>query len=98
MTFNHTKLIMSITNYEKLIIRGREFNNMVSKSNVSKSETCNKIWTKSAEDCYAIGCMCSKCSLFKFFFSKRKYKCKMKDTVLELVRLIGVPKNCKNDI
>ncbi len=66
--------------------------------NVSCSETLNKIWTPTAIDCFNIGCMCSKCNLYKIFFSKRNYKCKMKETVIELVRQKGIPEENKNDI
>ena len=61
------------------------------KYNVSCSETLSKIWTQTAIDCYSIGCRCSICDLYKIYFSKRNYKCKMKDTVIELVRKLGVP-------
>ena len=64
----------------------------------SSSETLNKIWTKAAIECFFIGCRCSKCYLHKVFFSKRKYKCKMKEAVIELVKNIGVPENLKYDI
>jgi len=68
------------------------------KYNVSCSETLSKKWTQQAVDCYAIGCNCSKCTLFITFFSKKKYKCKMKDTVIELVRQIGKPETGACDI
>jgi len=68
------------------------------KYNVSCSETLNKKWTQSAIDCYKIGCRCSKCNLFKVFFSKRNYKCRMKEVVIELVRQVGVPEEEFNDI
>ena len=68
------------------------------KNNVSCSETSSKMWTRSALDCYLIGCICSKCYLYKVFFSKRKYKCRMKEAVIKLVRQIGVPKNRIYDI
>lgn len=67
------------------------------KCNESSSET-NKQWTRTAVDCYKLGCICSKCTLYEVFFSKKKFKCKMKETVIELVRKLGVPKDMKNDI
>ena len=65
----------------------------------SCSSTLNRIWTKSAIDCYSIGCVCSKCYLYKVFFSKKNYKCKMKAAVIELIKNIGVPdkKNYNNE-
>lgn len=65
---------------------------MLYKYNVSCSETTSKTWTLSALECYQIGCKCSICNLYKLFFSKRGTKCKMKETVIELVRKCGVPK------
>lgn len=62
------------------------------KYNVSCSETLSKNWTPTAIDCYNIGCSCSKCNLHKIYFSKSTNKCKMKETVIELVRKIGAPK------
>ena len=60
--------------------------------NVSCSATLSKFWTQSAYDCYIIGCNCSKCNLNKIYFRNSEYKCKMKYTVIELVRTIGAPK------
>ena len=60
--------------------------------NVSCSETNSKNWTPSAIDCYLLGCACSKCNIYKFYFLKGDAKCKMKETVIELVRRFGVPK------
>jgi len=59
--------------------------------NVSCSETLAENWTPTAVDCYKIGCQCSKCNLYKIYFSDGNKKCKMKETVIELVRKIGVP-------
>jgi len=67
------------------------------KYNVSCSETLNKIWTPTAIECYKIGCMCSKCNLYKMYFSKRNYKCRMKDTVIELVKQVGLPEIKEDD-
>ena len=68
------------------------------KYNVSCSETLSKKWTRQAVECYSINCICTNCLLYKLFFSKRNYKCKMKETVIELVRLIGVPKGMTDDV
>ena len=61
------------------------------KYNVSCCETTSKIWTPTAIDCYNIGCRCSRCNLYKIYFEKNVFKCKMKETVIELVRKYGVP-------
>ena len=66
--------------------------------NVSCSETISKNWTQTAVDCYSIGCNCSKCNLNKIYFSQSTFKCKMKETVIELVRKIGIPKFVPNNI
>lgn len=68
------------------------------KSNVSCSETLNKKWTTAAIECYQIGCTCSKCSLYRLFFVKRNIVCRMKETVIELVRQVGIPEMVKDDI
>jgi hypothetical protein len=68
------------------------------KCNVSCSETLSKEWTRQAIDCYLTGCNCSKCTLYKVFFSKRNYKCMMKGTVIELIRKKGAPNIKRNDI
>ena len=67
------------------------------KYNVSCSETVSKNWTPTAVDCYAIGCSCSKCNLYKLYFANSDGKCRMKDTVIELVRRLGVPQKEKYD-
>ena len=62
------------------------------KYNVSCSETLSKIWTPTAIDCYKLGCNCSKCNLYKLYFVDSITKCKMKETVIELVRNLGAPR------
>ena len=62
------------------------------KYNVSCCETTSKNWTQTAVECYELGCCCSKCSLYKIYFSPSKIRCRMKDTVIELVRRLGAPK------
>lgn len=64
---------------------------MIYKYNVSCSETNSKNWTPTAEECYRIGCNCSKCNIYKIYFSENYFKCRMKETVIELVRKLGKP-------
>ena len=64
---------------------------MVDRYNVSCCETISKKWTPTAIDCYRLGCNCSKCNLYKIYFSESIYKCQMKTVVLKLVRTIGIP-------
>lgn len=59
--------------------------------NVSCCETTSKIWTPTAIDCYKLGCRCSVCNLHKAYFENSIFKCKMKETVIELVRKLGAP-------
>ncbi len=61
------------------------------KYNVACSEMTSKNWTPTAVECYKLGCNCSKCNLNKLYFSDSIFKCKMKDTVIELVRRFGAP-------
>lgn len=62
------------------------------KYNVSCSETISKNWTPAAIECYLLGCSCSKCNIYKIYFLPNNNKCRMKDTVIELVRRLGAPK------
>lgn len=82
-----------------LLSRFREevYFNMRYKYNVSCSETVSKNWTRTAFDCYLIGCTCHKCNLNKIYFLENDFKCKMKDTVIELVRKHGIPKEVYYD-
>lgn len=50
-----------------------------------------KKWTQSAIDCYFLGCVCHKCSVYEIL-GKR---CKMKYVVLELVKKFGKPQRRK---
>ena len=52
-------------------------------------------WTDIAIDCYSRGCVCQGC-FYKNFFKDSPQKCQMKSTVLELVRIIGVPQTNKH--
>lgn len=60
--------------------------------NVSCSKTLSENWTPTAIDCYMIGCNCSKCYLNKVYFQNQFSKCRMKETVIELVRKFGAPR------
>lgn len=46
-----------------------------------------KGWTPSSIECYKLGCMCDKCSLYAIL-GKR---CQMKKTVFELIKTFGKP-------
>ena len=61
------------------------------KSNLSCSESICRNWTPAAEECYSLGCNCSKCNVYRFYFSGSSFKCKMKEIVIELVRKFGKP-------
>ena len=58
--------------------------------NYGNGKENNKLnrWTQSAIECYLIGCTCSKCYLYPIL----KDRCRMKKTVIELVRQFGKPK------
>lgn len=60
--------------------------------NTTCSETIAKNWTPTAIDCYRIGCSCQKCNLNRIYFLSSGFKCKMKETVFELVKRLGAPK------
>ncbi len=60
--------------------------------NTPRSEPIAKNWTSAAIDCYRIGCTCSRCNLNKIYFLESSFQCKMKESVMELVRRIGAPK------
>ena len=47
-----------------------------------------KRWTPAAVQCYQRGCVCKGCFYDEFFTAD---KCKMKSSVLELVRKLGAP-------
>lgn len=51
-------------------------------------------WTRAAIDCYQRGCICEGC-YYSEFFKDSPQKCQMKATVLELVRVLGVPQNAE---
>lgn len=55
-------------------------------------------WTRAAFECYQRGCKCKGCYYDGFFRNSRKenglgknYKCRMKGTVIALVREFGIP-------
>ncbi|MCQ2738747.1 MAG: hypothetical protein MJ237_00810 [bacterium] len=70
---------------------------MIYKYGVTCSETLSNKWTQSAVDCYLIGCSCQKCNLYRVYFSTSVYKCQMKNTVIDLVRKVGVPEITEYD-
>lgn len=45
-------------------------------------------WTELAKECYERGCICNGCVFSEILISSN---CRMKRTVLELVKLFGVP-------
>ena len=47
-------------------------------------------WTFTALNCYKRNCVCSGCPIKQIIESQEK--CHMKATVLELIRLYGIPK------
>lgn len=47
-------------------------------------------WSKGAIQCYNIGCRCSICNIVPLWF---KDKCRMKESVIELVKKFGKPIN-----
>lgn len=49
-------------------------------------------WTKTAQDCYSIGCTCIKCNLYGIM----QNRCRMKNTVFALVRKYGAPNGIKS--
>lgn len=61
----------------------------------------NKVyrWTQDAVECYKRGCNCNGCFFENYFtnsdyrYPKYKQKCRMKYSVLELVRIIGIPED-----
>lgn len=56
--------------------------------------TKQRRWTRSAIECYQIGCVCKNCSLFEIM----GYQCKMKGAVIELVRTIGIPDGTHTEV
>lgn len=51
--------------------------------------TCKiRRWTTTAIECYKRGCICSGCPMKDLIKSQ---KCQMKSSVIELVRLYGIP-------
>lgn len=52
-------------------------------------------WNKTAEDCYILGCNCSKCPIYEIYFKDKPQKCFMKYAVWEMVRKFGIPDNLK---
>jgi hypothetical protein len=67
---------------EKPVIRSRDLGRVASV----------RRWTKAAVDCYQRGCVCQGC-YYSDFFRGSPQRCQMKATVLELVRVLGIPQN-----
>ena len=55
-------------------------------------------WTPTAIDCLQLHCQCSKCFIYYLYFKNKQYKCKMKETVTELIEKIGLPKEDEKKI
>lgn len=51
-------------------------------------------WTPTAIQCFERGCVCDGC-FYEKFFTSQNFNCRMKDSVLELVRERGIPKKVK---
>lgn len=51
-------------------------------------------WTVSAIECFKRGCICNGC-YYDDFFKTSYHKCKMKGSVIELVRVFGIPDDVK---
>ena len=66
-------------------IRKKELEKML--NDMGKSGSIQR-WTPSAIECYQRGCICKDCPIKKFITSQ---KCQMKASVIELVRLYGIP-------
>ena len=47
-----------------------------------------RAWSTQAKHCYQLGGMCNKCTLDR----PQSIKCQMKASVIELVRVLGIPK------
>lgn len=95
MIFNHKILHLSnkiIKNQYLCKLRkgGNEINGY--RFNSTCSAAISNQWTQAAIDCYMLGCSCYRCNLNKIYFLESGFKCKMKETVIELVRRLGVPK------
>jgi hypothetical protein len=57
-----------------------------------KKHSFFKRWTKGSIDCYDRHCICDGCFYNEFFNGK----CKMKKTVIEMVRVLGKPPQAKH--
>ena len=66
-------------------IRKKELEKML--NYMGKSGSIQR-WTPSAVECYQRGCICSNCPIKELIKSQ---KCQMKASVIELVRLYGIP-------
>ena len=57
-----------------------------------KKHSFFKRWTKGSIDCYDRHCICDGCFYNDFFNGK----CRMKKTVIEMVRVLGKPPQAKD--
>lgn len=58
-----------------------------------KSPNKRTVWTRTAEECYKRGCNCEDCPIQKIM----ETRCKMKESVLALVRMYGKPVNIRSN-
>jgi len=49
-------------------------------------------WTPTARECFKRGCVCEGC-FYKEFFTTSSFQCRMKGSVVELVKKFGVPED-----
>lgn len=61
---------------------------------MANSNTLYRRWTRDAINCYNRGCVCKGCILNDIM----QGRCRMKQSVIELVRLIGIPPKHKVSI
>lgn len=52
-----------------------------------------KRWTPAAIECYNRGCICNGC-FYNQFFTEKHQKCHMKESVLQLVKDLGLHEQC----
>ncbi len=61
------------------------------KCSIQKRKSSQKEWTRSAIECYELGCQCEACFLYHTYFKNTPHKCKMYETVKRLIRKAGIP-------
>ena len=85
------KFFRTKTNAVILNVYWEEDINMSKKENVSSGKISEKKWSPSAIDCFLINCDCKRCNLNKIYFKGYYFKCRMKETVQELIKCLGTP-------